>query len=277
MTVVNTAYELLQRSGVLSARPAENSGADTEEKNGNSSSSRKTDGGSRFTPKAGLRRRRVPDDFADGDKWSMKSTLEWDTMMNSAFGLNGVSEEELKNPANHPFSHSKFFSFEEDTTIYRMIRGGATVRQVARTLGKPPTFVERRLHNAQFKQRIQYVLRHEKRQKQQRKGATTGGANTTERIFGAGDEFHTALRQQQQQQQRPGTEDRRKKEWEPTVPDWEVPAYFAEMSLEEKGRHARLLREEQQQQQVPSWTRAASKVGRSYSNYARFAGRKPAA
>ncbi|RNF07607.1 uncharacterized protein Tco025E_07323 [Trypanosoma conorhini] len=292
MKVVNTAYEVLQTSGALSTLA-------TGAKAGQVAQARpQGDGASaaRFTPKAKLRRRRVPDDFADGDTWSMKSTLEWETLMNSNFGLNCVSEEELKNPANHPFSHSKFFTFEDDTAIYRMIRGGATVRQVARTLGKSPTFVERRLHNAQFKQRIQYVLRHERRRRQgqgeqqQQQGGShggkqasnSGGVKKTERAFGASDAFHTLTRERQQQQrlghkQRPfAEENRRKKEWEPTIPNFESPAFFAEMSLEEKGAHAGLLREEQRQQQVPlSWTRAASKVGQSYANYTRFAG-KPA-
>ncbi|RNF03050.1 hypothetical protein TraAM80_06056 [Trypanosoma rangeli] len=288
MKVINTAYEMLQTSGALNT-------LSMNEKGWQSAQAKQEGGGAsetRFTPKAKLRRRRVPDDFADGDTWSMKSTLEWETLMNSTFGLNGLSEEELKNPVNHPFSHSKFFTFEDDTTIYRMIRGGATVRQVARTLGKSPTFVERRLHNAQFKQRIQYVLRHEKRrhqeqrkQRQQQGGShsgkqasNSGGVNATERVFGVSDAFHTAMREQQHkprhEQQSSGEESRRKKEWEPTIPNLESPTFFAEMSLEEKGIHAGLLREEQRQQQVPlSWTRAASKVGRSYANYARFAGK----
>lgn len=70
----------------------------------------------------------------------------------------------MRNPANHPFTHSKFFTFEDDTTIYRMLRGGATIPQVGRTLSKPATFIEKRIHNAQFKARVQYLLRAEKRQ-----------------------------------------------------------------------------------------------------------------
>ncbi|EKF29011.1 hypothetical protein MOQ_007219 [Trypanosoma cruzi marinkellei] len=258
MKVVNTAYEMLQRSGVL------NASFSNKRKSMQSTEEKREGGGTgetRFAAKAKLRRRRVPDDFADGDTWSMKSTLEWETWMNSTFGLNSVSDEELRNPANHPFSHSRFFTFEDDTAIYRMLRGGATVRQVARTLGKSPTFVERRLHNAQFKQRIQYVLRHERRLRQQQpqQGANSGGKKkktTTTTTTTA------------------GVDGRRKKEWEPTFPDVESPVFFEEMSLEEKGIHAGLLREEERQQHVPlSWTRAASKVGQSYANYARFAGR----
>ncbi|EAN84738.1 hypothetical protein C3747_102g112 [Trypanosoma cruzi] len=254
MKVVNTAYEMLQRSGVLNAplskRRSEQSAEEKREGGGT--------GETRFAAKAKLRRRRVPDDFADGDTWSMKSTLEWETWMNSTFGLNSVSDEELRNPANHPFSHSKFFTFEDDTAIYRMLRGGATVRQVARTLGKSPTFVERRLHNAQFKQRIQYVLRHERRLRQQpQQGAHSGGKTKTTAAAATA-----------------GGDGRRKKEWEPTIPNFDSPTFFEEMSLEEKGIHAGLLREEERQQHVPlSWTRVASKVGQSYANYARFAGK----
>ncbi|KAL7695729.1 hypothetical protein N2W54_007521 [Lotmaria passim] len=162
MKVINTAYELIQSSGVLhgayDAATEMKGGAEGAPASGQSGAA----GSTRFTRKAGTRRRRMPDDFASGDdtSWSMKTQLDWQSMMNST---DSVTEEEMKNPANHPFSHSRFFSFDDDLSIYRMIRGGATVRQVARTLGKPATFVERRLQNAQFKLRVQYILRQEKR------------------------------------------------------------------------------------------------------------------
>nr|CCC95674.1 unnamed protein product [Trypanosoma congolense IL3000] len=256
MKVINTAYEMLQSSGVLTttasasnARAAE--GDQATERRGTGVEKENSD---RFAPKAGKRRRRVPNDFADGDRWNMKSTLEWRAM--TMMGTGAVSEEELRNPANHPFSHSRFFSFEEDITIYRMIRGGATVRQVARTLGKAPTFVERRLQNAQFKQRVMYAMRHEKRH-QHKEGA--GGVNMTERLFrptaGAG---------------RPGQGFHRVKEWEPTTPECPAPTYFSDMTLEEKGHHAGLLHERVSHEKIPPWRTASSKVGRSYANYARF-------
>ncbi|SCU68821.1 DnaJ domain containing protein, putative [Trypanosoma equiperdum] len=263
MKIINTAYEMLQSSGALNPKAASTSGTADEDKETKPGDTVENANGGRFSPKSGRRRRRVPDDFADGDRWDMKSTLEWRAM--TMMGAGSVSEEELRNPANHPFSHSKFFSFEEDVTIYRMIRGGATIRQVARTLGKAPTFVERRLQNAQFKQRVQYVMRHEKRQGLKERasgtGANSGGFNMTERLFGTTTGGNSR-----------GRGGHRKKEWEPTALDGEVPAYFADMSLEEKGLHARLMQEERRQQQLPSWGVVASKVGRSYSNYARFTG-----
>ncbi|KAG8341327.1 hypothetical protein ERJ75_001351100 [Trypanosoma vivax] len=268
MKIINTAYEMIQSSGVLNARAVGN----TENIAGKEEKGIQSDKGTgRFTPKAGLRRRRVPDNFADGDSWAMKSTLEWSTMMGSVFGVQAVSEEELRNPANHPFSHSKFFTFDEDICIYRMVRGGATVRQVARTLGKPATFVERRLHNAQFRQRVQYVMRHEKRQQKEKTKAssTAAGVNMTERSFGVAPGFQGHA----QPYETIPSELQRKREWEPTVPEWDSPTYFSEMTLEEKGRHARLLQEEQRQQQTPSWTRTASKIGQSYRNYMRLSGK----
>lgn len=181
MKVINTAYELIQSSGVLQGAyaPASTDGAAGPS---STASSGGATASTRFARKAGTRRRRMPDDFASGDdaSWSMKTQLDWQSMMNST---EAVTEEEMKNPANHPFSHSRFFSFEDDLSIYRMIRGGATVRQVARTLGKPATFVERRLQNAQFKLRVQYVLRQEKRK--------TGGTAASTAATAGGEPKHT--------------------------------------------------------------------------------------
>ncbi|KAG5464347.1 hypothetical protein LSCM1_00529 [Leishmania martiniquensis] len=284
MKVINTAYELIQSSGILQG--AQSSAATPTEgavrQQGNEAGSR-----TRFARKAGTRRRRLPDDFASGDdfSWSMKTSLDWQAIMNST---DTITEEEMKNPANHPFSHSKFFTFEEDLTIYRMIRGGATVRQVARTLGKPATFLERRLQNAQFKLRVQYVLRHERRKPSE--ASSNGGASwdslkhTTSTPISE-PATRRALRRSPFEDTHDTaaaaacTSPMRKREWEPSYPEWRAPRHHAQMTLEEQGRLDGLLRETPCAARTASRRvatpdsarqRAASKMGRSYENYKRL-------
>lgn len=330
MKVINTAYELIQASGVLQGLKLERDsamGGDADSASGASadvSSSRREHGTSRFARKTGSRRHRMPDDFASGDadaaaaSWSMKSSLDWEALMNSTEHL---TQAELQNPANHPFSHSRFFTFDEDVTVYKMIRGGATVPQVARTLGKPATFIEKRLHNAQFKLRIQYVLRGEKRghrdgNRDQKPSSRHGGdqpqgptpaapsaPNAQERLLkrspyaevdraAPGPSYSTsASKRLGKRTQSSG----KRKEWEATLPRWEQPQYFADMSLEEKGLYANLIKNEPMgigqgrsgdadplwgahavspppSTGTPSRPRAESKMGRSYAHYARIHG-----
>ncbi|CUG89391.1 Hypothetical protein, putative [Bodo saltans] len=152
MKVINTAYELVQTHGTMvSHRPTSS---------GPSSSPTDADGsgghGGRFAKRRMPRRTRGLADLADGEQWATKTDLDWSVAMSD------IAEKDLLNPANHPYSISKHFTFDEDATIYRMIRTGASTRDVARTLSKPATFIEKRLNNAQFKQRIQILLRKEK-------------------------------------------------------------------------------------------------------------------
>ncbi|KPA81572.1 putative mitochondrial hypothetical protein [Leptomonas pyrrhocoris] len=299
MKVINTAYELIQSSGVLQGAydPARQNAARTagpsENANGAGASA-----SSRFARKAGTRRRRVPEDFASGDdsSWSMKTQLDWQSMMNST---DSVTEPEMKNPANHPFSHSRFFSFEDDLGIYRMIRGGATVRQVARTLGKPATFVERRLQNAQFKLRVQYVLRQEKRKSAAPNSASHNvtGAMASSSSSPSGHTTSTPITEPTTRRvlRRSPYEDsagafstpalttysftagsQRKKEWEASYPEWRAPRYRDQMTLEEQGRLDGLLRDSpgNGHKRVGAAEKlrhgSASKVGRSYENYQRM-------
>lgn len=285
MKVVNTAYELIQSSGILSQTGAASSSPTPGD------SVQKQEAGARFTRKAGSRRRRVPDDFANGDDsvWTLKSSLEWETMMNSG---DAITPQELNNPANHPFSHSKFFTFDEDVTVYRMIRGGATVSQVARTLGKLATFVEKRIHNAQFKLRVQYVLRNEKRERERGRtrdslGSVTPGSAAAARGDSDGapiaakpagrNRCASLLRRSPYPMEGKTTTATsppfRRKEWEATMPEWRAPQYLTMMSLEEKGRLSKLLAEEKGEDRTPE--SVASKMGRSYAHYARLKGQKP--
>ncbi|CAJ1012996.1 hypothetical protein Q4I28_008309 [Leishmania naiffi] len=285
MKVINTAYELIQSSGILQGTYDAPAGA-TDDAAGQQGG--ETRAATRFARKAGTRRRRMPDDFASGDdsSWAMKTSLDWQAMMNST---ETITVEELKNPANHPFSHSRFFTFDDDLTIYRMIRGGATVRQVARTLGKPATFVERRLQNAQFKLRVQYVLRQDKRK------AAAASSNDAVSSHSMRQTTSTpitepatrrALRHSPYDETHGGnaahifsTASMRKREWEPSYPEWRAPRYRVQMTLEEQGRLDGLLRETPRTANVtgkavasPDSARrsAASKMGRSYENYKRL-------
>lgn len=288
MKVINTAYELIQSSGVLQGAYD----TTTDKPQGMPAA------GTRFARKAGTRRRRVPDDFANGDdsSWSMKTSLDWQSMMSST---DAVSDEEMKNPANHPFSHSKFFTFEDDLSIYRMIRGGATVPQVARTLGKPATFIERRLQNAQFKLRVQYVLRQDKRSTSAAASSSSAGgkpaagpSSTTRYTTStpiAEQTTRRALRRSPYEADAdyaapPSasatgtgvTPPQRKREWEATYPEWRAPRYRDQMTLEEQGRLDGLLRETTGRPTTervaagPVRHTAASKMGRSYENYQRM-------
>lgn len=331
MKVINAAYELIQTSGVVHETALE-----SDSVKGTTSESSPATGetgaqGSRFARKAGSRRHRMPDDFASGDEegsplsWAMKSSLDWQSWMNSSESL---PKQELQNPANHPFSHSRFFTFDEDLTIYKMIRGGATLPQVARTLGKPTTFIEKRLHNTQFKLRVQYVLRGEKR----RHGGNGNTSRPTKKHGGdqaqgptpaapsvpcacepllkrspydeavvdrvAASPTHTRFPSEGRPYGTPARSGKyaqrgsKKAEWEATMPLWESPRPFADMSLEEKGRHAKLIDDsrhghddraydpvwgtEAASAHPPTRPQSASKVSRSYANYARLRGGKGA-
>ncbi|KAG5488923.1 hypothetical protein JIQ42_00541 [Leishmania sp. Namibia] len=284
MKVINTAYELIQSSGILQDAYNTETGAT---KGAAGQQAGEAEPRTRFARKAGTRRRRMPDDFASGDdsSWSMKTSLDWQAIMNNT---DTITEEEMKNPVNHPFSHSRFFTFEDDLTIYRMIRGGATVRQVARTLGKPATFLERRLQNAQFKLRVQYVLRHEKRRSHDASRSGAASSNSTKHTTSTPitePATRRALRRSPHEDTHVGAmtaafdNPMRKQEWEPSYPEWRAPRYRAQMTLEEQGRLDGLLRETTRAAQTTGRAAAspagplqsaAFKMGRSYENYKRL-------
>jgi curved DNA-binding protein CbpA len=212
MKVINTAYELIQSHGHLIPSKEERS------PRGDST---------RFARKA-PRRSNLNRSLTEDEQWMMKSDFDWTTAMED------ISEKDLKNPVNHPFSHSKFYTFEDDSTIYRMLRTGATVAQVARTLGKPATFIERRVNNAQFKQRVQILLHREKGNRKTR-DLSSAAAQTTVRGLP-------------------------RKPWK-------------EMSLEERARYAHLYDDEQHSTPERSsrvGRTFGSALGRSYANFERF-------
>lgn len=221
----------------------------------------------------------------------MSSSLEWKSMVSSA---NHIREEELSNPSNHPLSVSRFFTLEDDACIYRMIRSGATVPQVARTLGKAATFIEKRLQNAQFKLRVQYLLRQEKQEEgraqrlQAKKTAewrarSSSHASTAWGHSAAGNASQRVLRRSpldgspvaSSSSSRGEGRMKTKLEWEPTVPRWKDQAYFVDLSLEEKARYQGVMPEEPEEgaalhSQPP--VGGEGKLGRSYANYQRIYG-----
>lgn len=173
MKKVNAAYELLSSSaGVAAVKEA----AAAQDDGGGAAASDSSGGmAGTWTQRETKRQRSQLDrNLAAADVWMCRTDMDWETAMND------VSPQELRDPSNHPFSPSKYFSFEDDKAIYRMMRSGASVRQVAKSLGMEAGMVDRRLSNAQFKQRIAHLL---KAQKTQRwvQGDKAPPSKTTER------------------------------------------------------------------------------------------------
>jgi hypothetical protein len=84
--------------------------------------------------------------------WQERSEFDWAAAV-------GVTAEERMDGRNHPNTFNKFFSFDTDATLYQQVRSGATVEEAARTLGITPIQAEKRLNSAQFKQRVQRMMR----------------------------------------------------------------------------------------------------------------------
>lgn len=287
MQAINAAYELLQSTGVL--HRAEHASPESTSRSTTSPfpSFRDRRREMHKDKKAGAKRyRAVPDDFASGDgSWNLQSSLEWKAMVDAT---DQIRPEELHNPANHPLSHSKFFSMEEDATIYRMLRGGATVPQVARTLGKQATFIEKRLQNAQFKLRIQYLLRLEQRheaaerQKQQKSREWKANLRSTKKPGNAPNTTRSALRRSPSASFSSAdhltfssrNSVKRKHTWEPTTQSWDEQPYYADLSLEEKMRRdeAQWGSPNPRASPRPNSKAESSKLGRSYANYSRMFG-----
>eukprot|EP00758_Cryptobia_borreli_P019848 Tbor_TRINITY_DN916_c0_g1::TRINITY_DN916_c0_g1_i1::g.21141::m.21141 len=152
MKIINIAYETLQLHGTGAsnehasekapsepARPWYDRGADQKR--------------SSFKQKGKTMAALVDDEF---DTWNAKSTFDW------VSAVSDVSASDAALPFNNPQSHSRFFSYDEDVAIYRMLRSGATIPQISRALQKTATFVGKRVHHPQFKLRIQQVLKKEK-------------------------------------------------------------------------------------------------------------------
>lgn len=161
MKVINVAYETLQLQGTGSAEAhttqAQQSAEDLKNKHWYSGAEAGADGGPQYVrqKKQSAKMADLVDD--EFDTWNTRTDLDWST------AVSDVTPEEAMNPANNPQSYSRFFTKEDDATIYRMLRSGATIPQVSRAIAKPATFIGKRVHNAQFKLRVQELLRLEKK------------------------------------------------------------------------------------------------------------------
>jgi hypothetical protein len=88
----------------------------------------------------------------DHTGWQQRSEFDWAAAV-------GVTAEERTDGRNHPNAFNKFFSFDDDATLYQQVRSGASTAEAARTLGRTPAQVIKRLDAPQFKLRIQRMLK----------------------------------------------------------------------------------------------------------------------
>ena len=116
--------------------------------------------GKSFAEKYGRKKQRAArSSSSDHSAWTTKTEFDWINATGS------VTEREATDARNHPHTFNKNYSWEDDLAIFREVRSGASVSQVARFLGKTPLAIEQRLNSAQFKQRMQIQLRREKRKR----------------------------------------------------------------------------------------------------------------
>jgi curved DNA-binding protein CbpA len=147
MKAVNVAYETIVEHVKLTMR-------ETKQK---SSTGEPATNQMSYAEKYGLNKNKNASTsfVSDHEAWTTRSEFDW------AAAVQSVSEAEAADAKNHPDSHNKHFSWEDDLTIFKEIRSGASVAQVGRMLGKSPLAIERRISNAQFKQRAQRILKTE--------------------------------------------------------------------------------------------------------------------
>jgi hypothetical protein len=162
MKLVNTAYETVQVCGHLAKQaPSAKGGEAATNAAGREPNQYKA-----------AAQRRGKSNAADHTAWNTKSEFDW------AAAVYSVSDNERRNPAIHPRTHNKYFSFADDTALYEAVRGGASVSQAARTMGKTPLAIENRLNSGQFKMRIQSMLTKQR----QAKGAYRKAVNPREQM-----------------------------------------------------------------------------------------------
>lgn len=179
MKVINIAYETLQLHGTTGPEVASQQA--TQQDSSTSSTpwyDTSNAAGSSFTSRDYRKKSRKMADLIDDefDTWNTKSEFDWEG------AVGDVSTEEAAMPVNNPLANSKFFSYEDDIELFRLLRSGATIPQAARTLNKSATFLSKRVHNAQFKLRAQHILRQEKRgERSSPHPLANGGAGVTVR------------------------------------------------------------------------------------------------
>lgn len=99
------------------------------------------------------RRQKSASPLGDASNWNTRPEFEWNAAIFS------VSESEMANRANHPNSYNRHFSFNDDANIFKSVRSGATVEEVARSMGRSAFSIEARMNSTQFKLRIQKMLK----------------------------------------------------------------------------------------------------------------------
>ena len=91
--------------------------------------------------------------LSDASTWNSRPEFEWNE------AIFNVNDAEASNPRNHPNTFNRHFSFNDDSNIFRATRSGATVEEIARSMGRSAFAIEARMNSTQFKLRIQKMLK----------------------------------------------------------------------------------------------------------------------
>lgn len=91
--------------------------------------------------------------LSDASTWNTRPEFEWNA------AIFNVNEIDAANPRNHPHTFNRHFSFNDDSTIFRATRSGATAEEIARSIGRSAFAIEARMNSTQFKLRIQKMLK----------------------------------------------------------------------------------------------------------------------
>lgn len=110
--------------------------------------------------------------LGDASRWNSRPEFEWNAAIFS------VSEADAANRANHPNSFNRHFSFNDDANIFKSVRSGATVEEVARSMGRSAFAIEARMNSTQFKLRIQKMLRADRFERKHNLDGDSNEANT---------------------------------------------------------------------------------------------------
>lgn len=159
MKQINLAYEVVQSLGFSSTVAHDQTSSSSSKK----SQRRSTADGDGFGQDEEqnqdsyngkrARQKKHRSNLGDAANWNTRPEFEWKA------AIFDVNEQETMNPRNHPNSFNRHFSFTDDSNIFRMVRSGATMEEVARSMGRTALAIEARMNSAQFKLRIQKMLK----------------------------------------------------------------------------------------------------------------------
>lgn len=160
MKAINLAYEVVQRHAASSSSSSSQQQAQQRAKQ--SPTKRRRPGASDEDGDDGFggekedgpsRARRPRSPLGDAASWNARPEFEWRA------AIFDVNEAEAAHPRNHARAYNRFFSFDDDASIFRAVRSGATVAEVARSMGRTPVAIEARMNSTQFKLRVQKLLK----------------------------------------------------------------------------------------------------------------------